>query len=161
MPAAHCLTRGRMQRRLPNEAASAAFAAQLARSLQAGDVLCLNGALGSGKTTFVRALVAALGGDVTAVHSPTYTLMHSYTAEKTIIHVDAYRLQSNADLEGLGFYELMDDHALGCIEWAERLSLDVDAGRCWQLDFEHADNNTRLVTMQAPPDRQLTEDLSA
>jgi tRNA threonylcarbamoyladenosine biosynthesis protein TsaE len=134
---------------LPQESDTWAFAAQLAPRLRRGDVVALDGPLGAGKTTFVRALVAALGGDPALVASPTYTLMHCYQATLPLVHVDAYRLAACADLDALGFAELVED-GLGCVEWADRLPDFVRQWpRCWRLIFAHHDQG-RVVELVAP-----------
>ena len=136
------------------------LAMSISKYIQAGDILALNGQLGSGKTTFVRSLVHALKGDVTAVHSPTYTLLHSYDARIPVIHVDAYRLQGEGDLESLGFSEL-SENAVACVEWAERLEDLGEAEQRWTFDFKHDVDNTRSVTIQAPTQRTVQVELQS
>lgn len=120
---------------LPDEAATAGLARRLAPHLRAGDRLALDGPMGAGKTTFVRHLVAALGGDATCVASPTYTLLHRYESTPPVIHVDACRLTSPGQLAALGFDELSAD-GIAAVEWAERVgdALAPD----WRLAFTHA-----------------------
>ena len=101
-------------------AATALLAARLAPLLKTGDVLALDGTLGSGKTHFARALIHALG--VTEdVPSPTFTLIQVYEAGALPIwHCDLYRLSGPQDAEELG----LDDgfaEALCLIEWPGRL----------------------------------------
>ena len=139
-------------RPLPTLADTDALAHQIARAAAAGDVLLLDGPLGAGKTTFVRALVGHLGGDPTCVASPTFTLLHQYQGGQIgIIHLDAYRLQDPADLEGLGFSDLAEDR-LAVIEWGERVAAAfVDHAGCWRLTFAHGEEPVaRLVTVTAP-----------
>jgi tRNA threonylcarbamoyladenosine biosynthesis protein TsaE len=125
---------------LPDELATAALAARLAPLLVVGDRLALDGPMGAGKTTFVRALVAALGGDPEAVSSPSYTLLHRYEASIPVIHIDACRLDRPAALAALGFDELCAD-GVAAVEWAERVAGEVDA--TWRIALEHAASGRR------------------
>ncbi len=136
---------------LPDLAATRQLADCLASVLEPGDILCLDGPLGAGKTTLVRFIVAALGGDPQQVASPTFTLLHRYAACVPVIHVDAYRLQGPAGLAGLGFDELADD-GIGIIEWSERVAAVLDPARCWHVAMAHAEPG-RHATVTTPPNR--------
>ncbi len=104
---------------LPDLDATRALAARLAPQLKAGDFLALIGELGTGKTTFARALIGALG--VTdPVPSPTFTLMQSYeTPAFPIVHFDLYRLKTPDELDELGWEDILPD-SLTLVEWPER-----------------------------------------
>lgn len=98
------------------------IAADLAATLRPGDCLALHGDLGAGKTQFVRGLVRAYGGHERAVSSPTYVLLNCYpTPRGTIFHLDAYRISGPADLEAIGFEELLQQNGLVVVEWASRV----------------------------------------
>jgi tRNA threonylcarbamoyladenosine biosynthesis protein TsaE len=108
------------------------LAMALARLLQAGDVVCLYGQLGAGKTYFTKGLVAGLGGDGQAVTSPTFVLMQIYgeapaeaaagrTMRLPVYHFDAYRLRSGQDLVDIGSDETLDGDGVSVIEWADRV----------------------------------------
>ena len=83
-------------------------------------IVALNGELGAGKTTFVAGFLHALG--VTgSVRSPTYTLVEPYElGERTVFHLDLYRLANPADLEALALRDLLSPGAVLLVEWAER-----------------------------------------
>ena len=82
-----------------DEAALAAFAGALAAVLAPGDVLCLFGALGAGKTALTRHLARALGvGDDQYVSSPSFALLHTYDGRLQIHHMDCYRLAGEGDV---------------------------------------------------------------
>ena len=65
---------------------------RIAKRLKPGDILCLTGELGSGKTTFVKGLAIGLKVNVSAVHSPTFVVMNIYNGKYTLYHFDMYRL---------------------------------------------------------------------
>ncbi len=92
-------------------------AKSFAQCLSDGDVVLLIGPLGSGKTTFTKGIVKGLGGDDRLVTSPTYTLVNIYNAEKTVFHVDAYRVENPEDMFYLIEGELEDNEGIFVIEW--------------------------------------------
>jgi len=85
-------------------------------------VIHLHGILGAGKTTWVRAYLAQLGY-LGRVKSPTYSLVETYTIEKTgvqVAHFDLYRLQSEEELYYLGVEDIIAEHQVVFIEWPEK-----------------------------------------
>lgn len=104
---------------LPNLEATEKLAKSIASLLRPSDVLTLHGDLGSGKTTFARALLRELGiqGEVP---SPTFTLVQIYkTARFPVYHFDLYRLKDASELEELGFDDALTS-GVTVIEWPER-----------------------------------------
>ena len=99
------------------------LAATVAAQLLPGDVLCLYGDLGAGKTTFTRGIVAALGSPA-LVSSPTFTLIHEYTGGRLpLFHMDAYRLQNADDAVSTGLADyLARTDSVTIIEWPERIA---------------------------------------
>ena len=106
---------------LPNLHSTEHFARELAAELGPNTLMTLTGDLGSGKTTFARALIRALVGDPELeVPSPTFTLMQLYDAPRfKIVHCDLYRIESPDELIELGWEEAAED-ALVIVEWADR-----------------------------------------
>jgi|SRR6185312_2160674 len=105
---------------LPNEAATAALAEHLAPALFGGGVVYLRGELGTGKTTFARALLRAMGvGE--RVKSPTYSLLERYSVNgHDAFHLDLYRIVGAGELEWLGLDELDAPETIVLVEWPER-----------------------------------------
>ena len=125
---------------LPDEAATAALARDLAARARAGDVIALRGELGTGKTAFARAFINALprpeaapsGGAVAEaeeIPSPTFTLLQIYERDPAPVwHFDLYRLERPMDARELGFEEALGQ-AITLIEWPERLGPLLPAER--------------------------------
>lgn len=129
--------------RLPlrDPSATAHLAERIAAMLEPGFVLLLSGDLGSGKTTFVRALLRALGY-AGRVKSPSFSLLESYDLSRfRLYHFDFYRLTSERDWLDAGFEEYIGPPGVAVVEWPERaggslppedlrlrLSFDPEAG---------------------------------
>jgi tRNA threonylcarbamoyladenosine biosynthesis protein TsaE len=104
---------------LINEKASEQFAARLASCLIPPLVVALGGDIGAGKTTIVRAMLKSLGVQ-SAIKSPTFSLVESYTCHHlNIHHFDLYRIHHEDELEYLGFRDYFSKHSICFIEWAE------------------------------------------
>jgi tRNA threonylcarbamoyladenosine biosynthesis protein TsaE len=91
--------------------------------LRAPKLVVLRGELGAGKTTLVKGMAAALGAaDAEEVVSPTFTLVHEYRGRKVrLFHLDLYRLETEAEVEGLGLWEMADaPDALVLVEWGDK-----------------------------------------
>ncbi len=106
---------------LADEAATHRLAATLARLAVPGDVIALEGDLGSGKTALARAFIRTLVGAAEEVPSPTFTLAQIYDYENgTIWHFDLYRLEKPADALELGIEDAFAE-GISLIEWPDRL----------------------------------------
>lgn len=104
---------------LPDAAATEALAAQWAPHLGAPLVVYLYGDLGAGKTTFVRALLRALGF-TGAVKSPTYSLVETYALPELVLnHFDLYRFGSPEEWLDGGFDEMIHEGSIALIEWPQ------------------------------------------
>lgn len=105
-----------------DETQLAALARRIAPLCGPGDIICLSGPLGAGKTSFARALLHGLGLPETAeVTSPTYNLVLEYAPPDVrfpVAHIDLYRLDGAEQVRGLGLEDMMEDHLL-IIEWPE------------------------------------------
>lgn len=109
---------------LPDEDATAALGAALARTLAPGLVIYLHGDLGAGKTALTRALLHA-AGHVGKVKSPTYTLSEPYRIELAggpvqVIHFDLYRMSSPEEFLDAGFREDFNHENICIVEWPEK-----------------------------------------
>ena len=126
----------------------------IARLLLPGDVVLLNGDLGSGKTTLTKFVAAALG--VTEpVTSPTFTIAHEYSCGpgptvRRLVHLDAYRLRSADDLEAVGLFDALDDGAASVIEWGDVVASAVPDALRVELAF--VDDEHRSIFFTVVPD---------
>ncbi|MDQ6826857.1 MAG: tRNA (adenosine(37)-N6)-threonylcarbamoyltransferase complex ATPase subunit type 1 TsaE [Candidatus Eremiobacteraeota bacterium] len=148
-----------MQRTFYNEIELLEFAAAFGRFLQVGDVVALAGALGSGKTTFVRGIVQGrLQHD--PVSSPTFTFAHRYEADPPIDHLDLYRIEDSGELAELGFYELLDGTSIVLIEWWQNAPSLVPRQR-YEITLEGAGSSPRSLRLETINARALPQYLLA
>lgn len=115
---------------------------RLGAALQAGDVICLQGDLGAGKTTFVQG-VAQGWGSVDAASSPTFILVNMYRGAngKQLFHLDAYRLDSLLEAEELDLNTMLAQGPL-LIEWPERMEKLIPRDHLW-VKLEHVGQEER------------------
>jgi len=121
---------------------------RLGGALQAGDVICLQGELGAGKTTFVQG-IAQGWGSLDSVSSPTFILVNMYRRadQDQLFHMDAYRLESTLEAEELDLDSMLAQGAL-LIEWPERMDGLIPAERLW-VNLEHIDEEEREMKFKA------------
>jgi tRNA threonylcarbamoyladenosine biosynthesis protein TsaE len=135
---------------LKNEAELHKLAKKFATKLTSGDVILLYGEMGSGKTTFVKAVCEELNVKQN-VSSPTFTLINKYETAtgQTIYHVDLYRLNSALDLYMLDLHRyLTDPSAIIFIEWAEKLE-ELIPDQFLKLTFEYYETDQRQLSYAA------------
>jgi tRNA threonylcarbamoyladenosine biosynthesis protein TsaE len=104
---------------------------RLGSLLASGDVICLIGELGSGKTTLVQGIAAGWGSTDTAL-SPTFVLVNVYRHPEggRLFHLDAYRISGPAEAEDLDLISFMDNGPL-VVEWAERIQEALPKENLW------------------------------
>lgn len=94
----------------------------LAKKLGKGDIICLYGELGSGKTVLTKGIAKTLGVKAENVISPSFVLIREHKKAKIpLYHFDLYRLDSFEDMLALGYEEYFFDEGLSVVEWADRL----------------------------------------
>ena len=119
-----------------------------------GDLILLEGELGSGKTCLTQGILWGLGGTEYA-RSPTFVLMAQYAARLTLYHVDLYRVESVAEAVDLGLDEVVSSEGVTVIEWADRAGgLFKDEGLRIRLAL--VSEATRSLTLSATDDRYST-----
>ena len=126
---------------------------EFAKALGKGDVICLYGDLGSGKTTFVQGLAEGLGIKQRII-SPTFIIIRNYKVRindkglmiNDFFHIDLYRIESERDFEGLGIEEIINNkNNIAAIEWAEKLKSSIPKKRI-DIKFSYEKENTRKIT---------------
>ena len=97
------------------------IAEEFAKSLESGDVICISGDLGVGKTAFVQGLARGLGV-LEYVSSPTFTIVNTYDGDITLNHFDVYRISDSEEMYEIGFEEYIFGDGVSVIEWPELIA---------------------------------------
>jgi tRNA threonylcarbamoyladenosine biosynthesis protein TsaE len=130
-----------------SEAETEALACELGESLVDGDVVLIDGQLGTGKTVFVRGLAVGLGIDPTVISSPTFALVHEHCGGRvTLYHVDLYRIDRTSEVADLGLYEVGAEGVLA-VEWPALLGDLGPSPVRVRIETVEDDENSRLVSV--------------
>ena len=128
---------------------------QFGASLQGGEVVALIGNLGTGKTHFIKGAAAGLQApDLGRVNSPTFVLINEYEGrggELTVYHIDAYRLQSVAEFEALGFADYCRPDTVILIEWADKILPALTGIDYIRIDLSHEGPADRRIKISNSP----------
>src|SRR3954470_24477571 len=116
--------------------------------LRAGDVVVLEGELGTGKTVFAKGIAVGLGVREPVV-SPTFTVVREYDAPLPLVHVDVYRLDHLQELHDLGFDDLVGGEAVTVVEWGDRVSAVLPSDRLRVLLEPGDGDDERVVSVEA------------
>ncbi|MBI5713072.1 MAG: tRNA (adenosine(37)-N6)-threonylcarbamoyltransferase complex ATPase subunit type 1 TsaE [Chloroflexi bacterium] len=123
---------------------------QLGAMTREGDLICLCGELGAGKTTLASGIGNGWGARE-IVNSPTFVFVNEYSDSRgrRLYHIDAYRLRDAADSQSIALDDLLNDpHGAVMIEWAERVQ-EVLPNEYLQIDLVAVDDQTRQVKLEA------------
>lgn len=107
------------------------LAERFAANLQPGDVVCLEGELGAGKTQFVKGLARHFGIDPDEVLSPTFTLIHEYRGKIPLYHFDCYRMKSPEEALEIGAEEYFYGEGVSVIEWSGKIKSLIPGHAVW------------------------------
>ncbi len=126
------------------------YARQFAAGLQAGDVVCLSGNLGAGKTEFMRGIAQVFNCD-DQLTSPSFSIFNIYQGRLNgepvkLQHFDLYRIETSLELEGLGFGEYIDGPAISVVEWGEKFPGELPANTK-KVFIEAAGENERRIVI--------------
>lgn len=121
------------------------IAFEFAKTLNSGDVLCMYGDLGVGKTAFVQGLAKGLGID-DHITSPTFTIVNEYSGTLPLYHFDVYRIADSDEMYEIGYEEYVYGDGVSVIEWPQliddilpdkrydiTISKDYDKGENYRL----------------------------
>lgn len=122
------------------------FACSLAHCLRKGDILCLYGNLGSGKTTFTKGIARGLKINQDTVNSPTFVLLNEYKGKLPLFHFDLYRIGSVKEIALIGYEEYFFNDGVCVVEWAEKLN-NLTPDDYLGIEFTPKGQNKRSITI--------------
>lgn len=131
----------------PDPAATTALGRALATAARAGDLICLWGELGAGKTHLAKAFGAGLGVTAT-INSPSFILMAEYAGRLPLFHVDLYRLGDASDVVAGGLIDDRQSTGVTLVEWPDRMAAILPAERLDVL-IDGAGDDPRTITLRA------------
>lgn len=124
------------------------LAAHIAKHLRPGDIVCLYGDLGAGKTTFVKGTAKHFKAEEQDITSPSYVLMNIYEGDTDVYHFDFYRLEKMNQINTLGYEEFFYGDGVSFIEWPERLQ-DALPAEHLKISIAHDQEHSRVITVSA------------
>ena len=137
-----------------SEEQTRALGERLAGKLRPGTVVAFTGALGAGKTAFIRGLARGLGVEE-RVTSPTFTIVNEYEGGKMpLFHFDLYRLGSSEELFDIGWEDYLARGGVCAVEWSENAP-DAMEEPCVRVDIRPAGENGRRVTVTGMEEGRL------
>ncbi|MHC4459891.1 MAG: tRNA (adenosine(37)-N6)-threonylcarbamoyltransferase complex ATPase subunit type 1 TsaE [Planctomycetota bacterium] len=129
---------------------------KIGSQLKGGEVIAVCGLLGSGKTHLIKGIAAGVGaGDSKRVNSPTFVIVNEYRGEGgrlDIYHMDAYRLNSIAEFEMIGFDDFCYPQSVVVIEWADKIESALGAVDYIRIELFHTGETERKIHIENAPE---------
>ena len=120
------------------------IAQKFADEVSEGDIICLSGELGAGKTHFVQGFMQGMGTSGEEVSSPTFTIINEYSGRLNVYHFDCYRLEHYEEALEIGAEEYLFGTGVCIIEWPEKIEPLLPAG-CSRIRITIMDQETREI----------------
>lgn len=125
------------------------FGKDFAKELLPGDVVCLEGDLGAGKTHFVKGIASFFGVKEERVSSPTFTLINEYQGSVPIFHFDCYRLENEREALEIGTEEYFYGEGVSIVEWPQKIRNLIPPDSVW-ISIKHSGDTKREIIKQKP-----------
>ncbi|MEX0844250.1 MAG: tRNA (adenosine(37)-N6)-threonylcarbamoyltransferase complex ATPase subunit type 1 TsaE, partial [Balneolaceae bacterium] len=119
---------------------------EFGKQLKPGDVVCLDGDLGAGKTHFVKGVASFFGVEPEDVSSPTYTLIHEHSGTIPVYHFDCYRLKNEEEALEIGAEEYFYGDGVCLIEWPEKINSLIPDEAIW-IKISHLSDFKRKISI--------------
>lgn len=121
---------------------------KISKILKPGNIVCLFGDLGSGKTVLTKGIAQGLGIAPEDIHSPTFTLMNIYFSKKVVVyHFDLYRIENPKELMQVGYEDFFYGTGITVVEWADRLGMLLPKERV-SVEIRHRSKKERMLYVE-------------
>jgi tRNA threonylcarbamoyladenosine biosynthesis protein TsaE len=128
------------------------FGRRFGSQLKGGEIIGICGQLGSGKTHLIKGIAAGAGAkDCRDVNSPTFVIVNEYIGRLDIYHIDAYRLDSIAEFEMLGFDDFCYPDSVVLVEWVDKIESALQSIDYIRIQLEHAGKSKREIHIKNIP----------
>lgn len=129
------------------------FGKKIGSFLKGGEIFAICGTLGSGKTHLIKGIAAGTGAEnyEKAVNSPTFVIVNEYPGRFDLYHIDAYRLNSIAEFEKLGFDDFCYPGSVVLIEWADKVEAALKTINCIKITLSHSSLEKRKILLENCP----------
>ncbi len=123
------------------------YGKDFAKELSPGDVVCLDGDLGAGKTHLVKGIASFFGVNEEQVSSPTFTLINEYQGTIPVFHFDCYRLENEQEALEIGTEEYFYGDGISIVEWPQKIEHLIPSDSVW-ISIKHSGENQREINKQ-------------
>jgi tRNA threonylcarbamoyladenosine biosynthesis protein TsaE len=125
------------------------FGHRIGSQLKGGEIIGICGNLGSGKTHLIKGIASGAGAkDKHQINSPTFVIVNEYKGRVDIYHIDAYRLNSPAEFEMIGFDDFCYPQSVVLIEWADKVESNLRRTNFIRIELSHIGQNSREIRIQ-------------
>jgi len=126
---------------------------KIGERLKGGEIVAVCGALGSGKTHLIKGIATGAGAkDSKDVTSPTFVIVKEYGGRLDIYHIDAYRLDSIAEFEMLGFDDFCYPQSVVLIEWGDKIESALGGIDYIRIELLHVGETEREIHIENAPE---------
>ncbi|MDD5459456.1 MAG: tRNA (adenosine(37)-N6)-threonylcarbamoyltransferase complex ATPase subunit type 1 TsaE [Phycisphaerae bacterium] len=120
---------------------------EIGEKLHGGEIFAITGDLGAGKTHLIKGIAAGAGAqEQHHINSPTFVLVNEYIGRLDIFHIDAYRIETSAQFEQIGFDDFLYPQSVVLIEWADKVrDILSQIDFCVWISIEHIGQTQRRI----------------
>ena len=137
------------------------FGKNIGSQLTGGEVIAICGQLGTGKSHLIKGIASGAAGQESGkeVNSPTFVIVNQYAGRLDIYHIDAYRLNSIAEFEQIGFDDFCYPDSVVLIEWADKIESALSRINYIRIELSHLNQTKRKIHIENIPGYMTIADI--